>query len=165
MCINIYFLFYSHILYGCSVWFYSTQSNIDRIIKLQKLCIRIITYSEFNEHEHTGPLFSDLKLLKLKDMFSLTKLLFMFHFINENVPDELKTTFVINRPIHSYETRSSMVFHIPKAKTSRFGLNTLRYDGANLWNKFYHILLYKEPNLIKAKLKKLLQMHFLDTSA
>ena len=58
-----------------------------------------------------------------------------------------------------------MVFHIPKAKRSRIDLNTLRYDGANLWNKFYHALLYKEPNLSKAKLKKLLQMCFLDTSA
>ena len=89
----------------------------------------------------------------------------MFDFINENVPDELKTIFVINRSIHSYETHSSMVFYIPNAKTSRFGLNTLRYDGANLWNKFYHALLYKETNLTKTKLKKLLQMHFLVTSA
>ena len=54
-----------------------------------------------------------------------------------------------------------MVFHIPKAKTSRFGLNTLRYDGADLSNKFYHALLYKETNLTKAKLKKILQMYFL----
>ena len=137
--------------------------NINRIIKLQKWCIRIITYSEFTEH--TGPLFSELKLLKVKDIFSSTKLLFMFGFINENVPEELKTIFVINRSIHSYGTRASVVFHIPKAKMSRFGLNTLRYDGANLWNKFYHALLYKEPNLTKAKLKKLLQMHFLNTSA
>ena len=59
--------------------------------------------------------------------------------------------------IHSYETRSSMVFHIPKAKTSRFGLNTLRYEGANLWNKFYHALLYKKTNWTKAKLRKLLR--------
>ena len=58
-----------------------------------------------------------------------------------------------------------MVFHIPKAKTSRFGLNTLHYDGANLWNKFYHALLYKETNLTKAKLKKILQMYFLGNSA
>ena len=58
-----------------------------------------------------------------------------------------------------------MVFHIPKAKTSRFGLNTLRYDGANIWNKINHALLHKEPNLTKAKTKKLFQMHFLDTSA
>ena len=34
----------------------------------------------------------------------------------------------------------SIVFHIPKAETSCFGLNILRYDGGNLWNKFYHAL-------------------------
>ena len=39
-----------------------------------------------------------------------------------------------------------MVFRIPKAETSRLGLNTLLYDGANLWNKFYHALLYKKPS-------------------
>ena len=86
----------------------------------------------------------------------------MFDFINENVPEELETIFVVNRLMHSYETRSSMVFHLPKAKTC-FVLNTLLYDGANLWKKNLSCI-YKEPNLTKAKLKKLLQMHFLDTS-
>ena len=162
-CVSVYFsLFYSHVFYGCLVSSYSSQRNIDRIIKLQKRCIRIIAYSEFTEH--TGPLFSELKLLKVKDIFSLSELLFMFDFINENVPEKLIAVFVINRSIHSHETRSSMVFHIPKAKTSRFGLNKLRYDGSNLWNKFYHGLLYKETNLTKTKLKKLLQMYFLSTS-
>ena len=163
-CVSVYFsLFYSQVLCGCLVWSYSTQRNKDPIIKLQKWCIRITTYSEITEH--TGPLFSQLKLSKVKDVFSLTKLLFMSDFINENVPEELKTIFVINRSKHSYETRSSMLFYIPKAKTSRFGLNTLRYNGANLWTKFYHALLCKEPNLTKAKLKKLLQMYFMDISA
>ena len=99
-CVLLYFsLFYSHIPYGCLVWSYSTYRNVDRIIKLQKRCIRIITYSEFTEH--TGPILSELKLLKVKDIFSLIRLLFMFDFINENVPEELKTIFVINRSIHS----------------------------------------------------------------
>ena len=119
-CVSVSFsLFYSHILHGCLVWSYSIQRNIDRIIKLQKRCIRIITYTEFTEH--TGPSFSELKLLKVKHIFSLTKLLFMFDFINENIPKERKPIFVINRSIHSHETRSC-------------------YDGANLWNKFYHAL-------------------------
>ena len=123
-------LFYSHALYGCLVWSYSTQRNIDRVIKLQNRCIQIITYAEFSEH--TGPYFSELKLLRVKDIFSLTKLLFLFDFIKENVPEELKTIFVINRSIHLHETCSSMIFHILKAKTPRFGLNASRYDGANL---------------------------------
>ena len=69
--------------------------------------------------------------------------------------EELKTTFAISRSIHSYETRSSMVFHM-----SRFSSNTLRYDGANIWDKFHHTLLYKEPNLTKAKLKKIISNAF-----
>ena len=36
----------------------------------------------------------------------------MFGFIDENVPEELITIFVINR--HSYETRSTDEFHILK---------------------------------------------------
>ena len=91
---------------------YAIYNNIDWIIKLQKWCIQVVTYSEFTEH--TGPLFSELKLLKIKDIFSSTKLLFMFDFINENVPEELETIFVVNRLMHSYETRSSMVFHLPR---------------------------------------------------
>ena len=48
-----------------------------------------------------------------------------------------------------------MAFHITKTKPSHFSLNTLRFDGANLWNKFYHALLYTEPNLTKEKFQKL----------
>ena len=133
-CVSVYFsIFYSYVLYGCLVWS-STQCNIDSIITLQKRCIWFITYSELTEH--TGPLFSELRLLKIKDILSLTKILFIFDFINENVPKGLNAIFVINRLIHSYETCSSMLFLIPKAKTSRFHLNTLRYDGADLWNNF-----------------------------
>ena len=33
--------------------------------------------------------FSELKLLKTKDIFSLTNLLFMFDVVSENVPQEL----------------------------------------------------------------------------
>ena len=45
----------------------------------------------------------------------------MFDFINENVLEELKTIFVTNRFIQSYETHSLMVF---TPKMSHFGLNT-----------------------------------------
>ena len=83
-CVSVYFsLFYSHVLYGCLVWSYSTRRNKDQIITLQRQCIRIITYSEFTEH--TGLLFFEIKFLKVKDIFSLTKLLFMFNFVNKNV--------------------------------------------------------------------------------
>ena len=63
--ISLYFTLISFMV--ILVWSYSTQRNIDRIIKLQKRSIRIITYWEFTER--TGPIFSKLKLLKGKDIF------------------------------------------------------------------------------------------------
>ena len=101
------------------VWSYSTQRNLDRIIKLQKECVRIITYSEFTKH--TGLFFPELKLLKVKDIFSLSKLFFMLDFINENVPEELETIFVINRFIHSYEL-APMVWYSTHHKLKRHAL-------------------------------------------
>ena len=62
-CVSVYFsLFYSHVLYGCLVWSYLTQCNIDRMIKLEKRHIQIITYSEFTEH--TDPLFFCNKIVE-----------------------------------------------------------------------------------------------------
>ena len=82
------FLFYSHIIYACLVLSYSDQRNIDWLIKVQKLCIRINTYLEF-----IWVFFAELKLLKVKYIFSWTELLSKFGFVNENVPEELKTFF------------------------------------------------------------------------
>ena len=87
-------------------------------MKLQKRCILIINFSEFSSH--TDPQYSELKLLKVNDLF-LSKLLFMFDFIKENIPEDLKRLFSFNKSVHLYEAPSSQMFHIPKGKTSRFG--------------------------------------------
>ena len=89
----------------------------------------------------------------------------MFDFIKENIPEDLKKLFIFNKSVHSYETHSSQMFHIPKGKTSRFGLNTLSYDGVKLWNKFYHAFLHQESDVTKSKLKNLSKIHFLNTYA
>ena len=117
----LFLILYSSYLH-CLVWSYSRKSNIDHLIKLQKRCIQIINFSDFDSH--TDPQYSELKLLKVNDISSFSKLLFMFDFINENIPEDLNRLFIFNKSVHSYETRSSHIFHIPKRKTSPFGLNT-----------------------------------------
>ena len=92
-------------------------------------------------------------MLKVQDAFTLNKLIFMFNYIKGFIPDELKRLFTFNYDIHSYIKRSSEVFHIPKKNTTRFGINTLSFNVAKLWSKFYFELLNKETNLTKFKLK------------
>ena len=65
-------------------------------------------------------------------IFPLSKLLFKFDFIKENIPEDLKTLFIFNKSVQSYETCSSQMFQIPKGKTLQFGLKTLNYDRARL---------------------------------
>ena len=89
----------------------------------------------------------------------------MFDLIKENIPEDLKRLCIFNKSVHSNGTHSSQMFHIPKGKTSQFVLNTLSYDGAKLWNTFFHAFLHKETDLTKSKLKNFLKIHFPNTYA
>ena len=68
-----------------------------------------------------------------------------------NIPDELETLFIINALIDFYETRSSYTFYIPKAKTSTFGVNTLTYDGAKMWNQMNFEFVFNESSVTYLK--------------
>ena len=89
--------------------------------KLQKRCIRILTFSDFNSH--TIDLSAKLKMLKAQNIFTLNKLIFMIDYIKSSIPDELKRLFTFIYDIHSYITHSSEVFHIPKRNTTLTALN------------------------------------------
>ena len=61
----------------------------------------------------------------------------MLDYIKDCIPDERKRLSTFSYDIHSNITRSSDVLHMPKGNTTRFGNNTLSFDSAKLWNKFY----------------------------
>ena len=49
--ISVYYsIFYSHVTYAVRVWSLSTQHNLDIITILQKKCMRIINFADFNSH-------------------------------------------------------------------------------------------------------------------
>ena len=61
---NLLLDIYCHFNYGILAW----GNDCQRITTLQNKCIRTITNSTYNDH--TDPLFSKLKLLKLTDIFN-----------------------------------------------------------------------------------------------
>ena len=62
----------------------------------------------------------------------LNKLIFMLDFIIGCIPDEVKRLLTFTYDIHSYITRSSEVFHIPKGDTRQFVTNTFSFAGSKL---------------------------------
>ena len=99
-------LIYCHFNYGILAW----GNDCHRITTLQKKCIRTITISKYNDH--TDPLFSNLKLLTLTDIFNLQQLEFYYRYIKGDLPEYFKSlNFVPNSNYHNYGTRHRNQLH------------------------------------------------------
>ena len=150
--ISLYYsIFYSHILYGCSVWSMTTKSNLDIITVLQKKCIRIMNHAPFNSH--TNELFIKNELIKLEDIIKIEQLKLVFDFKIKKLPIDLKNLFQLNSEIHTHLTRNVINegIYVPQINTSSYGNNSIRYSAPVIWNAL--IKNSNEINNIKTLLK------------
>ena len=93
-------MFLPHINYCILAWGYNHQ----RIFKIQKKVVRIISLSKYNAH--TDPLFKHLKLLKMKDIHQIQQLKFYHKLINNQTPKNFTSLdLVFNFENHEHNTR------------------------------------------------------------
>ena len=87
---------------------------------------------------HSNELFIDLGLLKVRDLISLDQLKLVYDFHTKRLPSDLMSLFQLSSDIHTQarELNSTVnkLLHIPKVKTSTYGLDSIRYQCAKLWN-------------------------------
>ena len=87
--------------YGILVWSYNT----DRLIKLQKRAVRVISKSKFNAH------FYFLQILKIDDLHKLHVLTFSYKVIHKTIPQYLYINMIITQhshiSIHPYPTQNN----------------------------------------------------------
>ena len=88
----------SHINYCITLWGFNQQ----RVFKLQKKSIRIISKTTYNSH--TSPLFKRHDLLKINDLFNLSCLKVFHKFLNNKLPSYFNNFFTFSS--HHYFTRS-----------------------------------------------------------
>ena len=88
-----------HLQYGVLNWGF----NMGRIAKLQKKAMRYITCSKYNAH--TTPIFRDLKLLKLEDIFKVSLLKFYFRYENNQLPTYFSNMLLPENVEHDHFTR------------------------------------------------------------
>ena len=87
--INILICLYSSLFspflqYGLSVWGLTYEIYINPVFLLQKRVIKAISFQKFTSP--STPLFSDLKILKLHDLFQLKFLCFVYDCVNKISP-------------------------------------------------------------------------------
>lgn len=115
-------LILSHLNYGILVWGFKHS----KILKLQKKAIRSICCKKYNAH--TDPLFKKLKILKLNDIFTISKFKFYHKFVNNKLPENLqKLPLQLNQEIHQYNTRHSRNIYTPRYYHS-YAKNCIRFD-------------------------------------
>ena len=153
---NIYHaIFSSHIHYGSQVWTPKLVSVTDKISRLQKAAMRIMSFSEFRAHSE--PLFKKLQILKFQDSISVYNCSFVYDFFHNNLPKSFSNTFLRINDLHQYETRRATAgqLYIPSYKTTAFGLKCIYKRCIDSWNKLSAELnsIHKKDNIDNHEIK------------
>ena len=86
---------------------------------------RSVTCSKYNAH--TDPLFIELKLLKIQDIYKLNVLKFFFKYQNETLPNYFYGMFDNLYPTHHYSTRQRGQPVVARGRTSAAN-HSIRYS-------------------------------------
>ena len=139
---NIYHaIFESHLRYGCQIWYQSnTQFIKDKIAKLQKKALRIISFADFREP--SSPLFKKWKILKVNDIVEMQNCLLVHSFLKGKLPKSFENYFQKSSDIHIKPTRFSRSesLYIPRFKSVTYGMNSITNAAIHSWNKLTEVV-------------------------
>ncbi len=131
------------------------------IYLLQKKVVRAIAFKSFSSP--STPIFSDLQILKLDDLFKLKLLIFVYESVNKSSPVCFHNFFETLSSVHKYNTRQASKGDIfmTQENTYLYGLRSIRYAGAKAWNDIPHSIKLSPTSInFRSKLK----LHLLSTN-
>ena len=141
---NIYFgLVYPHLFYCISCWGAVSSSTTNKLFLLQKRAIRMVAKAP--RLSPSSPLFKDLKLLKLEDIYKLRVVTIMFKINNGTWVGEID--FQKINMLHSHYTRFSANdnYYSPEINT-----NIIRHSFCYMGPKEWSLV---PPNIKKSPIR------------
>ena len=155
-----YAIFHSHLTYASIIWGQSLSQN-SKIGKLQKRCLRIITFSNFNAE--TLPLFSNLGIPNLQHWVFKCNITLVHETLNNLSPRALQNTLNFKTLSHQHNTRNLnlKLLERRKARTLNFGLKSIQYQSLLNWNQLLlnskKDLKNLSPHMLKKQINDFLQ--------
>ena len=147
--------------YCCIVWGNNYDSQLNRLVILQKRAIRLI------EHVYpptsSEPIFKQYNLLKLNDIAKTQMLVVMHKFITKELPSALNHLYKLQDHV---VLNTRQIQHLKQPFSNRnYRLFTSRYIGPKLWNE---IMTSQYPSLddiptSKSAIKKSSRKYFVAT--
>ena len=154
-----YSLIYSHIVYAIQVWGSADDSELDKILVLQKKAVRMMAFKDQypplpGPLNPADPLFFDLGILKVQDVFKLQVSRFIYDCLSFNTPQNFWGWYNVNHLMHTYNTTSNStvimntnekfeievevsatnVLQTQCSNLIKYGAKKLQVAGALLWN-------------------------------
>ena len=144
--------------YCILIWASGNQSQLlDRILRIQKRFCRLMTFS--NCSAHSAPLFQQLHILRIYDIYKLNLATYMYKIFNSSIPYLKHHRFTSNSSFHSYNTRNKHHLHTPFCRT-KLRESTIHFQGPKLWNQLpVEITTVKSFFVFKNRLKQFLFNH------
>ena len=127
--------FHSHLQNCCQVWG-QNETKLSKTITLQKKAIRLMTFSE--RDQHASPLFKKLDILKLSDLIFNNDINFVHKALNGNIPQSFEQYFheveINNRYNITRNPKSYCSIPLGSVKVSNEKIGTLQHRCAENWN-------------------------------
>ena len=113
-------LLLSFLQYGLVVWGQTYASYTDPIFILQKKAVRAITFQP--RMSPSLPIFNDLKLLKLSEIFELRLLTFVFDSVTKTSPSCFHDFFLFTSSVHQlcHKTGQSRSLYMPREDSHQY---------------------------------------------
>ena len=134
----VYFtLAYPYVQYCISSWGGASHTTLQPLIVKQKMIIKTMLFK--NYITPSSPLFYQLRILKLKEVYDLQIGKLMFKQVRNN--NVICQNISSLSTVHSYNTRSSKSNYFIPTVHSNLGKTSFTYYGPIIWNSI--------PNQIK----------------
>ena len=150
--IKIYYsMIYLHLRYCITTWGSASKITLMPLIKLQKRFVRKI--GECDYRDHTEPLFQEMKLLTLSDIYFLETAISMhrIHYKKHNITSNLfKTAASIHKHYTRYSDKDN--YYLQPTNLS-LGRKAIIVTGTVIWAKIPPSLKKFSPKTFAKKLK------------
>ena len=138
-----YSLMQSHLNYGLCLWGHADSRYLEKICIAQKRAVRIISNSEY--FAHSLPLFYNLNILKLEDLFHYQYGSLMWDQDHGILPQCFTHYFTPVSDIHNYNTRSATSMNLAEnvsINTDTHGKKLFKFYGPKFFNNLKQQELY-----------------------
>ena len=130
----VYFsIVHPHFVYCIEAWYGTSKYLTNRLFSLQKRAVRLLVGADY--FDHTDPIFRQLKLLKLDDLYIFSLACYVYKSINIPNYDALLQEYInqhTNQHIHF--TRNAPLITLPLYTRSKSQFS-LFYSGCKVWNE------------------------------